>query len=87
LNPPKSNKLRLNGLSKLEQIAAAKTISVNKAEKLLRQKSGGGYEDSVKKGAIDETSGAIDGRFVSLIPFHPDVYANGKICLDLIRRN
>jgi ubiquitin-conjugating enzyme E2 A len=30
---------------------------------------------------------APDIRFVGVIPFHPNVYANGKICLDLIQHN
>jgi ubiquitin-conjugating enzyme E2 A len=28
-----------------------------------------------------------DVRFVGVIPFHPNVYGNGKICLDLLQHN
>jgi ubiquitin-conjugating enzyme E2 A len=28
-----------------------------------------------------------DVHFVGIIPFHPNVYANGKICLDLLQHN
>jgi ubiquitin-conjugating enzyme E2 A len=30
---------------------------------------------------------APDVRFVGTIPFHPNVYGNGKICLDLLQHN
>jgi ubiquitin-conjugating enzyme E2 A len=30
---------------------------------------------------------APDIHFVGVIPFHPNVYANGKICLDLLQHN
>jgi ubiquitin-conjugating enzyme E2 A len=30
---------------------------------------------------------APDVRFVGTIPFHPNVYSNGKICLDLLQHN
>jgi ubiquitin-protein ligase len=30
---------------------------------------------------------APDVHFVGTIPFHPNVYANGKICLDLLQHN
>jgi ubiquitin-conjugating enzyme E2 A len=30
---------------------------------------------------------APDIHFVDVIPFHPNVYANGKICLDLLQHN
>jgi ubiquitin-conjugating enzyme E2 A len=30
---------------------------------------------------------APDVRFVGSIPFHPNVYGNGKICLDLLQHN
>jgi ubiquitin-conjugating enzyme E2 A len=30
---------------------------------------------------------APDVRFVGTIPFHPNVYTNGKICLDLLQHN
>jgi ubiquitin-conjugating enzyme E2 A len=28
-----------------------------------------------------------DIRFVGVVPFHPNVYGNGKICLDLLQHN
>jgi ubiquitin-conjugating enzyme E2 A len=30
---------------------------------------------------------APEVRFIGTIPFHPNVYANGKICLDLLQHN
>jgi ubiquitin-conjugating enzyme E2 A len=30
---------------------------------------------------------APDVRFIGTIPFHPNVYSNGKICLDLLQHN
>jgi ubiquitin-protein ligase len=30
---------------------------------------------------------APDVRFTGVIPFHPNVYGNGKICLDLLQHN
>jgi ubiquitin-protein ligase len=32
-------------------------------------------------------AGPPDVRFVGTIPFHPNVYSNGKICLDLLQHN
>jgi ubiquitin-protein ligase len=30
---------------------------------------------------------APDVRFLAPIPFHPNVYANGKICIDILQHN
>jgi ubiquitin-conjugating enzyme E2 A len=30
---------------------------------------------------------APDVKFVGTIPFHPNVYANGKICIDILQHN